>query len=92
MSQIIVNANLKDAYKRCHFLCRARPGGGYFYAWRRKYVAEETPSPEGFCKIVTRPETAAKTLRLPSGLALAGVSMAAGLESREIASKLWEED
>ena len=49
-----------------------------FYSWRRKYIAPSTPSPEGFCKIVARPETTTKTLRLPSGLKLelAGLTMA----------------
>lgn len=41
-----------------------------FYSWRRKYGVPSRPLPEGFCKIVTRSETAAKTLRLPSGLEL----------------------
>ncbi|MEM6770578.1 MAG: transposase [Bacteroidota bacterium] len=41
-----------------------------FYSWRRKYATSSTPSSEGFCKIVARPETATKKLRLPSGLEL----------------------
>lgn len=41
-----------------------------FYSWRRKYAAPATPSKEGFCKLVPRPETVAKTLRLSSGLEL----------------------
>lgn len=47
-----------------------------FYSWRRKYAAPSMPSKEGFCKIVPRPETAAKTLRLPSGLELELTGMA----------------
>jgi transposase-like protein len=41
-----------------------------FYSWRRKFTVPSTPSSEGFCKIVPRPETAGKKLRLPSGLEL----------------------
>jgi len=48
-----------------------------FYSWRRKFAAPSTPSREGFCKIVARPETTARALRLPSGveLELTGLSM-----------------
>ena len=48
-----------------------------FYAWRKKYAAENTPEPEGFCKIVARREKSAKKLRLPSGmeLDLVGITM-----------------
>lgn len=47
-----------------------------FYSWRRKYTAPSTPSSEGFCKIVARPETTTKTLRLPSGIELELTGMA----------------
>ena len=48
-----------------------------FYAWRRKYAAEETPEPVGFCKIVPQRERMVKKLRLPSGMELEieGMSM-----------------
>lgn len=41
-----------------------------FYSWRKKYHRPEEKGAEGFCKIVPRPETASKKLRLPSGLEL----------------------
>ena len=59
-----------------------------FYSWRRKYAAPSRPSGEGFCKIVTRPEMRAKTLRLPSGLELELV----GLNMTELAELLLQID
>ena len=46
-----------------------------FYSWRRKYAASSRPSSEGFCQIVTRPETVVKKLRLASGLELELIGM-----------------
>ena len=59
-----------------------------FYSWKKKYKVTKTVEPEGFYTITPRPDTATRSLCLPSGLRVE----LTGLTTSEIAGLILEID